>query len=156
MIPEPADEAHTRIFGTDSSPIHAPLSLLPLPHPFFGNLYSLRIFGNIFETKTLKVKRKLIYVLLDRYDKQKYGVSKSGRFEYSVLSLFLGLKGCNVPKMDASYKVYFDFGKFGELGFRVRVLPYLSICLFVDLMILTFFTPVLDDESSFRLRSSPF
>lgn len=56
IIPDPADEAHTRIFGTGSSPIHTPLSLLPLPpRPFFFFVaFKVYVFGNTFETKTLK------------------------------------------------------------------------------------------------------
>ena len=56
IIPEPADEAHTRIFGTDSLPIHAPLSLAPPPAaPFFVSYFiKVYVFGNIFQARTLK------------------------------------------------------------------------------------------------------
>jgi hypothetical protein len=63
IIPEPADEAHTRIFGTDSSPIHAPLSLAP--PPLFSYFFKVCVFGNIFQTKSLKSEVG-VNLLLDR------------------------------------------------------------------------------------------
>lgn len=127
IIPEPADEARTRIFGTDSSPISRSLVTLPPPplrRPFFRTEYFFKVcvFGNIFQTRTLKSEAE-VNPLLERDSRnlkvkkiqqklrKNNGVLKYGRFEYSILSLLLRVEECNVPKMDASNKVYFETGK---------------------------------------------